>query len=692
MSRTKLALILVIIAAIAAFFILGGSDYLTLGTLKGARDGLSAIVTEQPIAAALAFIATYIVIVALSLPGAAIMTLAAGALFGLIEGVALASIASTIGATLAMLAARFVARDWVRKRFPRAVEAVDKGVAKDGAVYLLSLRLAPVFPFFLVNLAMGLTAMPVVRYALVTWAGALPGTIAYTFAGTQLARIARPSDALSPGLIAAFLGLALVPLLGKWIANGVQRRRALGKFRRPKKFDANLIVIGAGSGGLVASLVAAQLEAKVVLIERAEMGGDCLNTGCVPSKSLIRVARSVAEIRKSSLFGVTIAEPSVDFGAVMRRLNETVATIAPNDSVERFRGLGVDVRLGEARLVDPWTVTIDGGAPISAPEIIIATGAAPVVPPIPGLAKSNFATSETLWTKLSAMDRVPKRVAVLGAGPIGCELGQALQRLGSQVTIVAMSEQLLEREDKEAADIVARALQKDGVALKLGAVVERVEGEALQLGSEQVPFDLLIVAVGRKARLEGFGLDAFDYISMPHIRFVGDAAGGEQFTHFAGHSGAIAAINALIGRFGRLKYDKLVPRVTFTSPEVASVGLTEAQAKEQKREVEVFTYPLAEADRAVIDGVGEGLVKLVSAKGKDRVLGATIVAPNAGDLIVPWILAIKNGVGLKAMQSLIYPYPTMSEAGRAAAGEWRKAHSSERVLRLAERWNKWRRG
>ena len=342
------------------------------------------------------------------------MTLAGGALFGLVEGVALASIASTIGATLAMLAARFVARDWVRKRFPRAVAIVDKGIAKDGAVYLLSLRLAPVFPFFLVNLAMGLTAMRVGRYALVTWAGALPGTIAYTFAGTALAQIERPSDALSPTLIAALLGLALVPILGKWIANGVQRRRALKGFRRPRKFDANLIVIGAGSGGLVASLVAAQLKAKVVLIERAEMGGDCLNTGCVPSKSLIRAARSVAEIRKSSTFGVTSGEPSVDFAAVMRRLNETIAAIAPNDSVERFQGLGVDVRQGEARLTDPWTVTIDGGEPIRAPEIIIATGAAPVVPPIPGLKDSGFVTSETLWAKLSAMDRVPEKFVVLG--------------------------------------------------------------------------------------------------------------------------------------------------------------------------------------------------------------------------------------------------------------------------------------
>ncbi len=688
----RFAALLAIAVAVAAFFLLGGSEWLTLDSLKAARAGLGDWVAANPLQAALGFAAAYVAVVALSLPGAAIMTLAAGALFGLIEGVIIASLASTIGATLAMLAARFIARDWVRRRFPRAVGVVDKGVSNDGALYLLSLRLAPVFPFFLVNLAMGLTAMPAARYALVTWAGALPGTIAYTFAGTALARIERPGDVLSPGLLAAFLGLALVPILGKWIANRVERRKALGGSRRPKKFDANLIVIGAGSGGLVASLVAAQLKAKVVLIERSAMGGDCLNTGCVPSKALIRSARGIAEIRKASSLGLNGADPAVDFQAVMRRVNAAIEAIAPNDSVERFEGLGVDVRRGNAVMIDPWSVSIDGGAPIRAPEILIATGADPVVPPIPGLDSTGFVTSETLWDRLEAMPHVPNRVAVLGAGPIGCELGQALQRLGSQVTIIASAERLLERDEPEASQTVAKALERDGITLMLGREATSAEPGALLLGDEHIAFDLLIVAAGRKPRLTGFGLDSFAYRQMPHIRLVGDAAGGEQFTHFAGHSGAIGAINALIGRFGRIKTDPLVPRVTFTSPEVASVGLTQGQALEQRRKVEIFHYPLAELDRAVIDGVGEGLVKLICAHGSDRVLGATIVAPNAGDLIVPWILAIKQRVGLKAMQSLIHPYPTMSEAGRAAAGEWRKAHGSPRLLALAAKYNAWRRG
>ena len=691
-SPAKLVVLLLIALAVVLFLLNGGAERLSVAGFKAEREALLRVVAQWPVASAVVFVAAYIVIVALSLPGAAAMTLAAGALFGLVEGVALASIASTIGATLAMLAARFVARDWVRGKFPKAVAVVDKGFAKEGAVYLLTLRLAPVFPFFLVNLAMGLTAMPVARYALVTWAGALPGTIAYTFAGTALARIERPSDALSPGLIAALFGLALVPILGKWVTHRLQRRRIFAGFTRPRQYDANLIVIGAGSGGLVASLVAAQLKAKVVLIERAEMGGDCLNTGCVPSKALIRAARSIDEVRKAPRFGVDVTQPSVDFAAVMRCVGQSIAAIAPNDSVERFTGLGVDVRVGHARMVDPWSISIDRGVPISAPEIIIATGAAPIVPDIPGMATSGFVTSETLWTRLAAMTQAPRRVVVLGGGPIGCELGQALQRLGSQVTIVANADHVLERDEIEASDIVARSLEADGVTVLLKREVSKVDDGALDLGEERVPFDLLIVAAGRKPRLDGFGLDAFAYQDMPHIRLVGDAAGGEQFTHFAGHSGAIAAINALIGRFGRLKTDTLVPRVTFTSPEVAAVGLTQAQAEAGQRKVEIFHYPLAEVDRAVIDEVGEGLVKLVVAAGSDRVLGATIVAPNAGDLIVPWILAIKQGVGLKAMQSLIHPYPTLSEAGRAAAGEYRKAHSSARMLRLAARWNAWRRG
>ena len=695
-AAARLLLLAVIAAVIVAFFALGGREWLTLERLQEARDSLRAFVSADPVRAGLLFGAAYVAVVALSLPGAAVMTLAAGALFGLAGGVILTSLSSTTGATLAMLSARFVARDWVARRFPKAVEAVDGGVERDGALYLLSLRLAPVFPFFLVNLAMGLTKMPVARYTLLTMIGALPGTIAYVAAGTALASLDSLGDVLSPGLLGAFLALALLPLAGKATSGWLQRRRALQGFKRPRKFDANLIVIGAGSGGLVASLVAAELKAKVVLIERGEMGGDCLNTGCVPSKSLIRAANAAAEVRGAGRFGVEADLRAIDFAKVMAHVREAIATIAPNDSVERYRGLGVDVRQASARLVDPWTVELDTGERLTGRAILLATGADPVVPPIPGLADSGFVTSETLWKRLSQFDRVPEKVAVIGAGPIACEVGQALARLGSSVTLVADGGCILGREDPFASAMVQTSLERDGVHLRLGQTVERADGAALHLDDGgAVPFDLLIVATGRKPHLAGLGLEALGLDpetlvadgrglgAFGHIFIAGDAAGGPQFTHFAGHSGAIAAINGLLGPLGRLKFDTLVPRVTYTTPEVASVGVTD------EKDAEVVTFDVAHNDRNITDAGSPGLIRLIVRKG--RVLGVTIVADHAGELIMPWIIAIKRRIPLSKMMAVIYPYPTLSEISRAAAGEWRKAHRPDGLLRWADRFHRWRR-
>jgi pyruvate/2-oxoglutarate dehydrogenase complex dihydrolipoamide dehydrogenase (E3) component/uncharacterized membrane protein YdjX (TVP38/TMEM64 family) len=700
----RAVVILLLAAAIAGFFLLGGRDLLTIEQLQQRRDELAALVDSRPLPAALAFGAVYVVVVALSVPGAAIMTLASGALFGFLPGLIVASVSATIGATLAMLAARFVARDWVRSRFPAAVDRIDGGIERNGDAYLLSLRLAPIFPFFLINLAMGLTRMPVARYAVLSLVGALPGAAAYTAAGTALARIDSLSDVLSPGLIGALLALALLPLVGKWAAGRVLGRNARRAFRRPTRFDANLIVIGAGSAGLVASLVANELQGRVILIERGEMGGDCLNTGCVPSKSLIRAARTAREIRRSSGFGIETPPPVVDFPAALARVRNVISAIAPNDSEERFRAMGVDVRRGSARIVDPWTVEIDGNERVTAPHILVATGAQPVIPDVAGLRDSGFVTSDTLWDRLSAFSEAPARLVVLGGGPIGCELGQALAQLGSKVAIITNADRLLDREDAEASAVVERALLADGVALHCGRKAVRVTAASVELDSgDHLPFDLLLLATGRAARFEGLGLEQIGIDTgapldgqsrqpWPHIRFAGDAAGGLQFTHFAGHSGAIAAINAVAGPLGRLKTDQLVPRVTYTSPEVAAVGLGEEDARRRDRDVEIIRYSLDELDRAVVDGSTEGFVKLVIKRGSDRVLGAMIVGANAGELILPWVLAIKQRIGLKRMLSAIYPYPTYSEASRAAAGEWRKAHKPERLLSLLGWWNARRRG
>ncbi|MGI8705037.1 MAG: FAD-dependent oxidoreductase [Sphingomicrobium sp.] len=701
---SRIALLLLLGSAILVFFLAGGSELLTLEELQRRRDSLTSLVESRPLYAAMIFAAFYVAIVALSVPGAAVMTLAAGALFGFLPGLIIASLSATVGATLAMLASRFLVRDWVKSRFPSAVARIDDGVARDGDAYLLSLRLAPIFPFFLINLAMGVTAMRPARFAILSMLGSLPGAAAYTFAGTALAKVGSLSDVLSPTLVGALLVLALLPLLGKWAARRLIRRSGPRNFERPKQFDANLIVIGAGSAGLVASLVATELQGRVILIERGKMGGDCLNAGCVPSKSLIRAARAAREIKQAGRFGVNVGSPEIDFPAAMGRVREVIEAIAPNDSEERFRAMGVDVRRGSARFVDPWTVEIDGGERVTAPDIVVASGAEPAIPDIPGLADSGFVTSDSLWARLASMAAAPRHLVVLGGGPIGCELGQALAQLGSNVAIVSTADRLLEREDSDASALIGHALQADGVALRCGRRAIRVHPTQVELDDgECLPFDLLLVATGRKAKIDELGLEELGVraaaplkrqarVPWPHIRFVGDAAGGLQFTHFAGHSGAIAAINALAGTLGRLQTDSLVPRVTYTSPEVASVGMTEQQAGKGAQDVEVARYELSELDRAIIDGSTAGFVKLVIKAGSDRVIGATIVAPNAGDLIMPWVLAIKQGIGLNEMHRAIYPYPTFSEASRAAAGEWRKAHKPQRLLSLLRRWNGWRRG
>ena len=697
-ATLKFAVLALLVTAIAAFFLFGGQKYLTLDSLKGARGSLAAFVAARPVAAALMFVGAYIVIVALSLPGAAVMTLGAGAIFGLVEGVVLASIASTIGATLAMMAARLIARDWVMRKYPAAVAKVDDGVRKDGALYLLSLRLAPIFPFFVVNLVMGLTAMPVLRYAALTMLGAFPGTVVFAFAGTALAQVRSLGDVVSAPLLGAFLGLAILPLIGKGLSGWLRDRKALRRWQRPRKYDANLIVIGAGSAGLVASYAAAAMKSRVILVEAAEMGGDCLNTGCVPSKALIRAGKAAAEVRKAGRFGIDAELRGVRFADVVAHIRGAITAIAPHDSVERFTGLGVDVRQARATIVDPWTVALDNGDRLTTRAILLATGAHPVVPPIPGLADSGFVTSETLWDRLATFDRPPERVVLLGGGAIGCEIAQALARLGSQVALVEQADRLLAKEEPEAAAAVNAALTADGVRLVLGRAAERVgEGAVHIAGGEALPFDLLIVAVGRKSRFEGLGLEAFGLDEKAlvadrrgrgpfgHWFVAGDAGGGPQFTHFAGHSGAIAGINALVGAW--LKTETLVPRVTYTSPEVASIGIAQCDAP---ADAEIVSADIADNDRDITEAGPGGLVKLIIRKG--RLLGVTIVSEQAGEMIVAWQLAMKRKVKLSTMLALLYPYPTRADAGREAANHWRQSHQPQRILAIAERWFRWRRG
>jgi pyruvate/2-oxoglutarate dehydrogenase complex dihydrolipoamide dehydrogenase (E3) component/uncharacterized membrane protein YdjX (TVP38/TMEM64 family) len=711
----KLAVLAVLAALVAAYFIFDIGQYLTLEGIKALAADLAAFQQRNALAVIVGFFLAYVVVAGASLPGAAIMTLAAGALFDLVLGTIIVSFASTIGATLAFLSSRYVLRDSIEAQFGERLKAINTGLERDGAFYLFSLRMIPVFPFFIVNLVMGLTRIRTLTFALVSQAGMLLGTIVYVNAGTQLAQIDSLSGIASPAVIGSFVLLGIVPWLAKGVIGMLKRRKVYAGFTKPRKFDRNLVVIGAGSAGLVSAYIAAQVKAKVTLVEAHEMGGDCLNTGCVPSKALIKSAKVAATMRHADKYGLSPVEPEVPFKAVIARVLDTIEAIEPHDSVERYTGLGVDVVKGYAKIIDPWTVEIalnDGGTQrLTTRSIIIASGAEPVVPPIPGIAESGYLTSETMWQAFAAMDAAPPRAVVLGGGPIGCEIAQSLARLGSEVTQIEMADAVLGREDADVSALAKESLEADGVRVLTGHKAVRFEGRTLiaEAGGAEVavPYDALVVAIGRKARLTGFGLedigvdvdrtvvtDEFLATKFPNIFAAGDVAGPYQFTHTASHQAWYASVNALFGMFRKFKADyRVIPAVTFLDPEVARVGINEREAAEQGIAVQVTRYELDDLDRAIAESETKGFVKVLTpAGGKDKVLGVTIVGAHAGELLAEYVLAMKHGIGLNKILGTIHSYPTMAEANKFAAGNWKRANKPEGLLKWVERYHAWMRG
>jgi len=705
----------VALVAVWAWQQFGLSALLTLDNLKASRDALQAQVLTAPLATAAVFFAGYVAAAALSIPGAVVLTLAAGAMFGIGWGLLLVSFASSLGALLAFLVARYLLRDVIQGRFGKALAPINEGVRKDGTFYLLTLRLVPVFPFWLINLLMGMTPMGAGRFYVVSQLGMLAGTAVYVNAGTQLAAIQSPGDILSPGLLGSFVLLGLFPLLAKTGVSWFGQRKIHARWPKPRSFDRNLVVIGAGAGGLVAAYIAAAVRAKVTLIEGHKMGGDCLNFGCVPSKALIRSAKMARQLKKAHELGVADVAGRVDFAAVMKRVHGVIADIEPHDSVERYTSLGVEVLQGHARITSPWTVAVtltDGCTQtLTTKNIVIAAGASPFVPPIPGLKEAGFLTSDTVW----GLTELPRRLVVLGGGPIGSELAQSFARLGSIVTQVEMSPRILVREDPEVSELVATSLRADGVNLLTGhqAVrVEVVDGQKrliAKAGDAEVviPFDELLCAVGRSPRVMGYGLEelgiplsprktietnAYLQTSYPNIYAVGDVAGPFQFTHTAAHQAWYAVVNALFGRFRKFKADyRVIPWATFTDPEVARVGLSEREADEQGVAYEVTRYGIDDLDRAIADGTAHGFVKVLTVPGRDRILGVTIVGEHAGDLLAEYVLAMKHGLGLNKILGTIHTYPTLAEANKYAAGEWKRAHAPRKLLRWVGRYHAWER-
>ncbi|MGY2491803.1 FAD-dependent oxidoreductase [Cupriavidus sp. CP313] len=703
------------ILCIAAYWHFELGNVLTLDHLKESRDTLAAAYRDQPLPTLIAFFALYVAAAALSIPGAAILTLGAGAMFGLGPGMLVTSFASSLGALLAFLASRYLLRAPVQARFGQSLAAINEGIRKDGVLYLLTLRLVPVFPFWLINLLMGLAPINAGTFYLVSQAGMLAGTAVYVNAGTQLAAIQSMDDILSPKLLASFLLLGAFPMVAKACAAWRRRRTLYAKWKAPATYERNLVVIGAGAGGLVSAYIAAAVKAQVTLIEAHRMGGDCLNTGCVPSKALIRSAKLARQLKTAERFGFRNINVDVDFAAVMRRLQGVIHDIEPHDSMERYRALGVDVLHGHARIVDPWRVqvTLAGGTvrTITTRSIVIAAGASPVVPPIPGIDDTGYLTSDTVW----GLTQLPRRLVVLGGGPIGCELAQSFARLGAQVTQLEVAPRILMREDPDVSALVDGALREDGINILTGHLpirAEVVEGQKRLIarntdGEVAVEFDQLLCAVGRTPRVTGYGLEelgipltdgntietnAYLQTLYPNIYAVGDVTGPFQFTHAAAHQAWYAAVNALFGRFRKFKADySVIPWTTFTEPEVSRAGLSETEASKQGIAYEVTRYALDDLDRAIADGNAHGFVKVLTVPDKDRILGVTIVGAHAGDLLAEYVLAMKHGIGLNKILGTIHAYPTLAEANKHAAGAWKRAHAPQRLLAWVARYHAWER-
>jgi pyruvate/2-oxoglutarate dehydrogenase complex dihydrolipoamide dehydrogenase (E3) component/uncharacterized membrane protein YdjX (TVP38/TMEM64 family) len=720
-SRKRSIVIIVLIALVLVLILAGRNEdiglfrYFDLQYLKTQQDAINAYFENHPLLTAGIYFGIYVLVTALSLPGAAVMTLAGGAIFGLLWGTVIVSFASTIGATLAFLVSRYLLRDMVQSRFGDKLKAVNAGIEKDGAFYLFTLRLVPVFPFFVINLVMGLSPLATRTFYWVSQLGMLAGTIVYVNAGTQLARIESLDGILSPGLIASFTLLGLFPLITRKVVDGIKARRVYARWQKPARFDRNVIVIGAGSAGLVTAYISAAVKARVTLVERHKMGGDCLNTGCVPSKALIRSAKFLSHVKRSSQFGVHEANASFDFADVMARVQRVISEIEPHDSVERYTELGVDCIQGDAKIVSPWEVEVttpQGTQRLSTRSIVIAAGARPFVPPIPGLEEAGYVTSDTIWN----LRELPPRMVVLGGGPIGSELTQCFARLGSKVSQVEMLPRILIREDPEVSETVARSLRNDGVDVLVNHKAERVVvegGEKILVcegpdGEVRIAFDVILVAVGRIANTEGYGLEElgigttrshtvqtneFLQTIYPNIFACGDVAGPYQFTHTASHQAWYAAVNALFGRFKRFRADySVIPWATFTEPEVARVGLNETEARDRNIAHEVTVYGIDDLDRAIADSEAHGMVKVLTVPGKDRILGVTIVGEHAGDLIAEYIIAMRHGLGLNKILGTIHIYPTLAEANKYAAGVWKREHAPQRVLQWLKRYHAWMRG
>lgn len=692
------------------FFHYDLSQYLTLDFIKQNKINFQQFYSQNQLMTLIIFFSLYVLTTGLSLPGAAVLTLAAGALFGLTIGTLIVSFASTMGATLAFLSSRFLLRNYVEQKFKKYIDPINAGIIKDGAFYLFTLRLIPLFPFFVINLVMGITKIKIWTYFFISQIGMLAGTIVYVNAGLQLGNINSLGSILSFNLMGSFALLGLFPLVAKKIVSILKNKKIYKGYKKPKKIDYNMVVIGAGSAGLVTSYISAAVKAKVALIEKHKMGGDCLNTGCVPSKAIIKSAKLAHQMKNANKYGLEQVIPKFDFKKIMGRVHDVIAKIEPHDSVDRYTDLGVECIKGAAKIISPWEVQVNDRI-LTTQNITIATGAGPFLPPILGLDKIKALTSDNLWE----LEILPARMVVLGGGPIGCEMAQSFNRLGSEVFQIEMMDRIMRIEDPEVSEIIESKFKKEGVHVLTNHKAKeiRIDGNKKILVMEfeskdvEIEFDEILVAVGRKPNIKGFGLEelgislranqtieANEYLqtNFSNIYVCGDVTGPYTLTHTAAHQAWYCSVNALFGKLKKFKVDySVIPWATYSDPEVASVGLNEQRAKAEGIAYELTTYDVDDLDRAIADGENHGTVRVLTEPGTDKILGATIVSNHASDLLLEFISAMKHGFGLNKILGTIHIYPTMGEANKYLAGNWKKKQTPEMVFKWLEKFHRWNR-
>ena len=703
----KIALFLTIIILIVISNHWGIQNYLNLDYIKDHQAQFEANYQNNPTLTLISFFCLYVFVTALSIPGGAVLlTLIGGALFGLVIGTILISFASTIGATLAFLSSRFIFKSYVEDKFDQYISIINQGIEREGVYYLFTLRLIPLFPFFAINLVMGITRMKMLKFFFISQLGMLPGTIIYVNAGRALGSLESVKGILSLEIIGSFVLLGIFPLIAKKILQELKFKKVYKRYVKPSKREYNMLVIGGGAAGLVTSYISSAVKAKVALIEKEKMGGDCLNTGCVPSKALIKSAKIAHQIRNAHRYGIKSTEIDVDFKAVMDRIQTVIKKIEPHDSIERYQGLGVDCFKGHARIISPWEVEINGKI-LTTESITIATGASPFIPDIPGIESIEPLSSNNLWK----LKELPQKLLVVGGGPIGCEMAQSFSRLGSNVTLIEMRDQLLFMEDQDTAELIQKTLECEGVQVKLNHELIRIYDKKVLVsgveGEVEIEFDQILFAVGRAANVKGFGLEElgvelrknktieaneFLQTTFPNIYVCGDVTGPYQLTHTSAHQAWYCAVNGLFGKFKKFSIDyKVIPWATYTDPEVASVGLNEKRAKQQNVDFELTTYSISGLDRAITDSEDYGFVKVLTKRGSDKILGATIVGQHASDILIEFIQAMKHNIGLEKVLGTIHIYPTMSEANKYVAGNWKKKQTSEKVFNWLERFHRWNR-